>query len=109
MLEETGCAAIMFARGSMGNPFIFPAARSFLETGAWEPASFFDRIETAMRHLEMLAVDIGEKIACLEMRKQFCAYTKGITGGAALRDKVVRASTIEEYREIISTFLQSEN
>ncbi|MCL2237542.1 MAG: tRNA-dihydrouridine synthase, partial [Treponema sp.] len=108
MLKETGCAAIMFARGSMGNPFIFPAARSFLQTGAWEPASFFYRIETAMRHLKMLAADIGEKIACLEMRKQFCAYTKGITGGAALRDKVVRASTIEEYQRIVSSFINSD-
>jgi nifR3 family TIM-barrel protein len=101
MLKETGCAAVMFARGSMGNPFIFPAARSLLETGAWEPAPFAARIDAAMRHLEMLAADIGEKVACLEMRKQFCAYTKGVTGGAALREKAVHAKTIEEYRKII--------
>jgi len=101
MLQETGCAAVMFARGAMGNPFIFSAARSLLETGEWESASFFARINAAMRHLEMLAADIGERTACLEMRKQFCAYTKGITGGAALRDKAVHASSIAEYRQLI--------
>jgi nifR3 family TIM-barrel protein len=101
MLEETGCAAVMFARGAQGNPFIFSAVRSLLETGSWESAPYSARIEAAMRHLEMLAADIGERTACLEMRKQFCAYTKGITGGASLRDKVVRASTIEEYRNIL--------
>jgi nifR3 family TIM-barrel protein len=101
MLEETGCAAVMFARGAMGNPFIFSAARSFLETGEWESVPFSARINAAMRHLEMLAADIGERTACLEMRKQFCAYTKGITGGAALRDKAVHASSIAEYRQII--------
>jgi nifR3 family TIM-barrel protein len=101
MLQETGCAAVMFARGAMGNPFIFSAVRSLLETGAWNSAPFSARIEAAMRHLEMLAADIGERTACLEMRKQFCAYTKGITGGAVLRDKVVHASTIEEYRNIL--------
>jgi len=101
MLQETDCAAVMFARGAMGNPFIFSAARSFLETGEWESASFFARINAAMRHLEMLAADIGERTACLEMRKQFCAYTKGITGGAALRDKAVHAETIAEYRQLI--------
>jgi len=37
------------------------------------------------------------------MRKQFCAYTKGCRGGAALREKVVHASTIEEYRRIINS------
>ncbi|MCL2440387.1 MAG: tRNA-dihydrouridine synthase [Treponema sp.] len=104
MLSETGCAAVMFARGSMGNPFIFSAARSFLETGSWEQAPFSERIAAAMSHLEMLAADIGERTACLEMRKQFCAYTKGITGGAGLRDKVVRAATIEEYRQIVNSY-----
>ncbi|MCL2759676.1 MAG: tRNA dihydrouridine synthase DusB [Treponema sp.] len=104
MLQETGCAAVMFARGAMGNPFIFPAARSLLEEGSWEQPAFSARIAAAMRHLEMLAADVGERTACLEMRKQFCAYTKGITGGAALRDKAVRAGTIEEYRQIVNSF-----
>jgi nifR3 family TIM-barrel protein len=101
MLRETGCAAVMFARGAMGNPFIFSAARSLLETGSWEPASYSIRITAAVRHLEMLSADIGERTACLEMRKQFCAYTKGIPGGAALREKAVRAETIAEYKRII--------
>jgi len=101
MLEETGCAAIMFARGAMGNPFIFPATRSFLETGAWEPAPYSARMNTAFRHLEMLAEDIGERTACLEMRKQFCAYTKGMKGGAPVRERAVHAQTIEDYRRII--------
>ena len=98
MLQETGCAAVMFARGAMGNPFIFTTARSLLETGSWSPISYSARLAAAMRHLEMLSADIGERVACLEMRKQFCAYTKGLAGGAALREKVVRAGTIEEYR-----------
>jgi len=101
MLEETGCAAIMFARGAMGNPFIFPAARSFLETGAWEPVPFSARMAAAFRHLEMLAADIGERTACLEMRKQFCAYTKGMKGGAPVREQAVHAQTIEDYRKIL--------
>ena len=101
MLNETGCAAVMFARGAMGNPFIFSAARSLLETGAWEPVPYSTRIDAAMRHLEMLAADIGERTACLEMRKQFCAYTKGFIGGAALREKAVHAQTIAEYKQLV--------
>ncbi|MDR0322905.1 MAG: tRNA dihydrouridine synthase DusB [Treponema sp.] len=105
MLKETGCAAIMFARGAMGNPFIFSATHSLLHKGSWEPSLFSARITAAMRHLEMLAADIGERTACLEMRKQFCAYTKGMTCGAALREKAVHAETIEEYRQITADFL----
>jgi nifR3 family TIM-barrel protein len=104
MLSETGCAAVMFARGAMGNPFIFSSTLSFLETGSWEAVSFSARIAAAMRHLKMLAVDIGERAACLEMRKQFCAYTKGLVGGAVLRGKVVHAVTIAEYEQITAGF-----
>jgi nifR3 family TIM-barrel protein len=107
MLAETQCSAVMFARGAMGNPFIFTQTKSFLTTGTWKPPEQVERMRIALRHLEMLAEDLGEKRACLEMRKQFCAYTKGTSGlpginrGAALREKIVCAVTIAEYREIL--------
>jgi len=55
----------------------------------------------------MLSKDIGESAACKEMRKQFCAYTKGFPGktgapgSAALRQRLVAAETIEDYRTIL--------
>jgi tRNA-dihydrouridine synthase len=100
MLSETGCAAVMFARGAMGRPYIFSQTISLLTTGAWQPAPFSEAMSAAFHHLETLAAYIGERTACLEMRKQFCAYTKGFTSGAALREKVVHAETIEDYRGI---------
>jgi nifR3 family TIM-barrel protein len=107
MLRETGCAALMFARGAEGNPFIFPAARSFLTTGSWEEPAFEERIAVAFRHLTLLSAEIGERAACMEMRKQFCAYTKGFPGktgepgSAALRKRLVYAETIADYRRIL--------
>ncbi|MCL2139590.1 MAG: tRNA dihydrouridine synthase DusB [Treponema sp.] len=101
MLAETGCAAVMFARGAMGNPFIFSSARSFLEAGKQEHFSFSVRMAAALRHLELLAADIGERSACLEMRKQFCSYTKGMHCGAAVRERAMHAQTVDEYRIII--------
>jgi nifR3 family TIM-barrel protein len=106
MLRETGCAAVMFARGAMGNPFIFPETRSFLETGLRGELDFSRRIGAAFRHLELLAGDLGERRACLEMRKQFCAYTRGfpgqrgLPGGARLRNLLVHAESIAEYRAL---------
>ncbi|GHV13384.1 tRNA-dihydrouridine synthase [Spirochaetia bacterium] len=114
MLWETGCAAVMFARGAMGNPFIFLTARSFLTTGSYIPPGVAERIAMGFRHLERLTADIGEKPACLEMRKHFCAYTKGsrgtdgrpgMAGGAELRNKLVHAASIEEYRFLLQNML----
>ncbi|GHV54824.1 tRNA-dihydrouridine synthase [Spirochaetia bacterium] len=107
MLRETGCAAVMFARGAMGNPFIFSTTRAFLTTGSYTPPGAAARIAIGFRHLERLAADIGEKPACLEMRKHFCAYTKGskgtqgTAGGAGLRNKLVHAASIEDYRLLL--------
>ena len=100
MLRETGCAGVLFARGAMGNPFIFCTTRSLLLTGSYTPPKAAERLHTGLRHLQLLAQDRGEKTACLEMRKHFCAYTKGIPGGALLRNKLVHAETIEEYRAL---------
>jgi nifR3 family TIM-barrel protein len=101
MLRETGCAAVMFARGALGNPFIFSAARSLLLAGSWRPPAAPERLETALRQLVLLAEERGEGAACREMRKQFCAYTRGLPGGGALRNRLVHAETIQEYREIL--------
>jgi tRNA-dihydrouridine synthase len=103
----------MFARGAMGNPFIFSAVKSFLTQGSWIPPDPEERLRAGLRHLEALAGDLGEKTACLEMRKHFCAYTKGvmglpgIAGGARLRERLVHAETIARYREIILSYLET--
>jgi tRNA-dihydrouridine synthase len=109
MFRETGCAAVMFARGAMGNPFIFAAARAQLSGGAYTPPSPGARLAAAFRHLLLLAEDLGERTACLEMRKQFCAYTRGgggpgIPGGNRLRERLVHASAVADYRAILEEY-----
>jgi nifR3 family TIM-barrel protein len=101
MLRETGCAAVMFARGALGNPFIFDATRAFLGGKDWREPAPQEKLETAFRQLNILVRDRGERNACREMRKQFCAYTRGINGAAALRNRLIHADTVEEYRLII--------
>jgi hypothetical protein len=77
-----------------------------LTTGAYAPLEPAERFAAAFRQLELLAADLGERKACLEMRKQFCAYTMGrgrpgFPGAAALRNRLVHAAAIAEYREIL--------
>jgi nifR3 family TIM-barrel protein len=102
MLRETGCAAVMFARGAMGNPFIFAGAKSFLTSGSWAQPAPEEKLAAAFRQLTLLVQVMPEGAACREMRKQFCAYTKGMAGGAALRNRLIHAETIGEYRAILA-------
>ncbi len=97
MFEETGVSAVMIARGAMGNPFVFADALAALAGRSPEPPSRERRIEVARRHLALSARFIGERQACLEFRKHFCAYTKGEPGGASLRADAVRATDIVQF------------
>lgn len=105
MIEQTSCDGIMLARGAMGNPFIFTKIRQFLKTGSYQEIPTRERIEAGFRELDLLVQDFGEKGACLEMRKRFCAYSRGIDGGAALRKQLVAAESVEEYKNIFISFL----
>ena len=105
MLEQTGVDAVMFARGAMGNPFLFTITREFLTKGTITEVPVEKRIQAGFRELALLVEDMGELSACRDARKRFCAYSKGLEGGAALRKEIVAAESVEDYKKIFGEYL----
>lgn len=107
MIEETGCDSVMFARGAIGNPFVFQDAKAALSGKTATNHSEEDKVLTAFRQLDYAIEYMGEEKAVKEIRKHLCAYTKGITGGSAFRNRIVRGDSYSEYKIMFDEFLVS--
>ena len=105
--RETKAAAVMVARGAMGNPFIFREILSAQGGRTYAPPSEKERLDIALEHLSLLVKYKGEKIACREFRKQLCWYTKGMTGGAKIRRHVAELETVSGIEEFIKSSFEN--
>ena len=102
LMEQTGCGAVMVGRGAQGNPWIFPQIRHYLATGEVLPLpTAMERYEQMLSHFEALLAYKGEYIGVREMRSHASWYTHGLYGSAALRERINRACSADEFRTIV--------
>ena len=101
ILQFTGADAAMIGRGCFGNPWLFAQARAALD-GSDIPAlpPLAQRIDTALRQVELAVEDKGEHIALLEARKQLCWYLKGVSHANYYKEQIVRMNTLDDARRI---------
>ena len=100
ILKYTGADMAMIGRGVFGNPWLFAQCKAALE-GRPIPdlPPLSERCDTAVRQFEMAAQNKGEKIACLEARKQYAWYLKGVPHAGYYKEQIVRITTLEDmYR-----------
>ncbi|MBR2180063.1 MAG: tRNA dihydrouridine synthase DusB [Selenomonadaceae bacterium] len=101
IINETGADGVMIGRAAMGNPWIFKRLNYYLENNKIMPnPSLEERFDTIRQHLDLLLQFKGEYIGIREMRKHAAWYTKGLVGGAELRDKINRAESKEDFLKI---------
>lgn len=106
IFEVTGADGVMIGRGAQGNPWIFFQLSHFYKTGEeLPPPTLIQRGKIILRHLDMLIKFKGDYIGTREMRKHATWYTRGISGGAVMRNAFNNACTREEFAAIVDRFL----
>lgn len=108
IITNYGMDGVMFARGAIGNPFIFRMSEEYLNTGSYTLPSIEERVNTAIHHLQLAVSCYGENTACREMRKHLMAYIKGIRGANKVKAAISEAVTEKEIRNAMTTLLISE-
>src|SRR5438874_13494363 len=86
MQRQTGCAAIMIARGSFGQPWIFDQTRALLNGKPKPEAPAIERrFVIALEHARMAeAYEVDPRGDAIELRKNLGWYVKGVPGSAEL-------------------------
>jgi nifR3 family TIM-barrel protein len=107
MRQQTGCAAVMIARGSFGQPWIFTQARALLDGLPVPPAPpTAERFAIALRHARMAAeFEVDPKGAAIEFRKHLGWYVKGLPGSAELRKRLHAVEGFSEVEGLFADYL----
>jgi len=107
MRDETGCAGIMIARGSHGDPWIFKEARAALNGEPLPPPpTVEERFDICIRHARnAVAFERDQEKAMREFRKHLGWYTKGLPSGKQLRQELFQVLSLQQAEEILHAYL----
>lgn len=102
MFRETGCDAVMVARGCLGNPWVFREIRSWLD-GNTQRVERTPEIVAAMilRHFDHYLECFGEIKTCLDFRKHALWYFRDSAGEDHLRDHMIALSSAVSMRQVL--------
>ena len=98
---RTGADGIMIGRGAFGDPWLFGQCEAALQ-GEEIPArpALRARVDVAVRQFELAAQDKGEHIACLEARKHFAWYLRGVPHSGYYKEKISGIATMDDIASI---------
>lgn len=99
--EITNCDAIMIARGSRGNPWIFREIKQAINGEKVIYPTPKEKIDMCIRHLD-LAVKYYEEIkAVREMRKHTAWYVKGLNNCAEIKNEINTKNSYDEVKKVL--------
>ena len=102
-LKWTGADGIMIGRASFGDPWVFAEAAAAMTGGSYcgRPC-LSKRVDTAVHQFMLAYEDKGEHIACLEARKHFAWYLRGVSHSSYYKEQISGIQTMEDIHRIAS-------
>ncbi len=99
--NRTGADGVMIGRATFGNPWIFEdAANAFAGKTDYTRPILSKRIDVAVRQFELALQDKGEHIACLEARKHFAWYLRGVAYANYYKEKISAIASMDDIYRI---------
>ena len=128
---KSGVSGVFVGRGVLRNPWILAQARDLLEGRAPRTVSLAERGQFLLEYIHLLLDDPGvkrkgsatwrrarggrpvptrgrERWVINKLRALCTWYTKGLEGGSHLRIAMNSAESLDQVREIVSTFFVAE-
>jgi len=104
---QSGIAGAMIGRAAMSSPWIFSRTKHYLATGELlPPPEPREKWALIKRHCDLAVAECGiEDLAMRSMRGRLMAYSKGLPGSKALREKFQHVETLSEVGEIAHAHL----
>lgn len=106
--KRTGADGLMIGRSAFGDPWIFEEVGAALAGRDYSGRpSLAKRMETAVEQFRLAQEDHGEHIACLEARKHFAWYLKGVPYSSFYKNQITSLTTMEDIYRVAKEVVQN--
>ena len=106
-LKWTGADGLMIGRATFGDPWIFAeVAAEMAGKEIPERPCLADRIAVAVEQFQMAEQDHGEKVACLEARKHFAWYLRGVRNASFYKREITSLTTMEDIYRVAKDIIR---
>lgn len=109
--DQTGCDAVMIARGAIQHPWIFREAKQLLNQGKIDnEVTIEERILTALRHLKYeIENRDSERHAVIPFRKFYSGYLKGLWNASEVKRQLMKLTEYKPIENLLLNYLTELN
>ncbi len=100
-LKWTGADGLMIGRATFGDPWVFQQVKAAMSRQPIpERPALAKRVDVALRQFALAYEDKGEHIACLEARKHFAWYLRGVSHSNYYKEQISAIQSMEDIARI---------